>query len=156
MTKLLLTTLTILLGASIAWANPYANNPDIQKAQEMMQKMQNMTPEQQQQYIMQMQQNMMQAQSCFSQIDQQKMNALMARGQAVSNKIETMCKAGNVSAAEKYAMTEGTKMMNDPTVKQLQACSKDMMEKLKGKFPGVLDTSPDGAKGGSICDGYEG
>lgn len=102
----------------------------------MINQLQNMTPAQQAEWMQKMQGQATQMASCTAQIDQAKMQALKIRGEQMQKQVQAYCAQGNRAEAQAYAMREGTKMMNDPTVKALKHCSKDMMVKFESMAMG--------------------
>lgn len=134
----------ILAFGIVAHAQPPAGISPQQM--QMLQKFQNMSPEEIQAEAQKMQKQMARVGECMQDIDQNEMNALQERGNALSAKIKSLCQAGDEKAAEKYAMNEGQKFMTDPTIKKLKKCSKDMVKQ--------FDFTPQtkAGKSKSICE----
>lgn len=100
--------------------NPYQMNP-------MIQKMQSMSPAERDAWAKNMQQNAQKMQNCYNDAGgQQAMGKMAAQGKQVSAEIKKLCAAGKRDEALALAMKEGKRMSNDPTVKKMQACSKQM------------------------------
>ena len=139
----LLGAMALYGGVAVAQSAVPGMTPEQHK---MMQKFQSMTPEQRQAFAASMQSQAAKSQACFSKIDQAQMQALQARGRAVSAKLDALCAAGKTAQAESYAMEEGRKMMSDPTARQLAECSKG--------FAAQFDFSPQAsaARGKAICE----
>lgn len=100
----------------------------------MMQQYGGMNPEQMQQQLQKMQENMpkmmenaQEVQKCIGNIGKEKFDELEARANTITAKVKSLCAAGEEFEAKQYAMREGMKMQNDPTVKTLQACSSEMV-----------------------------
>ena len=85
-----------------------------------------------------MQKMMQQAQAvqvCMEKIDRAKLDAIKTKGEAASQEIDRLCRAGKKDEALAKGMEMGRSMMSDPTVKQLRECTKGMEDIMKG-MPG--------------------
>ena len=143
--KVLFATVALALSPMIALANPHGLN---QGHMEMLNKLQNMSPEEQQKFMMDMQKKAMGAQACLGQIDPAQMQALQTKGEAISARVDALCKQGKPKDAEAYAMREGQKMMADPLVKKMRSCSADIVKDMDFLYP---ENQANGTSK-SICD----
>ena len=89
------------------------------------------------------------AQACFSKISEAELKALEKKGKQAGEEIEALCAAGRKSEALAKAMKLSREMQNDPTVKQIRECSKNMTETQQmmqnmpwAQVPGVDDEAP--------------
>jgi len=89
------------------------------------------------------------AQACFSKISEAELKALEKKGKQAGEEIEALCAAGKKSEALAKAMKLSREMQNDPTVKQIRECSKNMTETQRmmqnmpwAQVPGVDDEAP--------------
>jgi len=82
-------------------------------------------------------------QQCIAGIDQAKIEALQARGEAAAKEIETLCAAGKKKEALSRALEMSSEMRADPTVQKLRECTKGMTEMMRSmpwaQLPGVAD-----------------
>lgn len=144
--KYMVATCMLIIGTVAAQAqSPNGLN---QEHMDMLKKLQNMSPEEQAKFMQQMQGNAMKAQSCMGNVDQAKMQEIQAKGEALSKQIDVLCAQGKEKEAERYAMREGKKMMNDPTVKKVRSCSKYVLKNMDFLYP----EGGGAGKKGSICD----
>ncbi len=89
------------------------------------------------------------AQACFSKISEAELKALEKKGKQAGDEIEALCAAGKKKQALAKAMALSREMQNDPTVKQIRECSKQMSETQRmmqnmpwAQVPGVDDDEP--------------
>lgn len=140
----------VLLATAVQAQPPYGGQISAQQM-EMMKKLQNMSPQEQAAFAQQMQQQAAQASECFSKVDESEMQKLQTKGEAIQAKVQKMCADGDRSGAQSYAMSEGMKMMNDPTIATLRDCSQDMVKSmpfLQAQVAGVAEAG----KEKHICD----
>ncbi|WP_293007210.1 hypothetical protein [Nitrosomonas sp.] len=104
-------------------------------------------PEQMQQLMQQAQQ----MQDCMSRIDQQAMEALGKKSQAMETEIKALCQANKRSEAQNTAIQFGLSMSQDENIKMAKECGKMAM----GMMPNMdYPTSEKDLKGRHICDSY--
>ena len=96
-----------------------------------------------------MMQQAQEAQACMQNVDQSRLNALQSESQRVSKEIEALCAQGKRDAAQKRAMTFGTRMARDPSITEMRKCG----EMMKGAMPEMPYTGiPEGKASGHVCD----
>ena len=138
MKRLLITAMSILITHAASAQNM---TPEQMR---MIQQYQNMDPQQMQQ----MMQGAQAAAACMGNLDMAKIQELQSTGDAINKRIKTLCSAGKKNEAEAYAMKEGMRMQNDPVLKKMQSCSKDIMKQFD--FTSMVSASEGTSK--SICD----
>jgi hypothetical protein len=72
--------------------------------------------------INQMMQQGQAVQACMAEIDQSELERVQAEGEAMLNEIRSMCSAGKRGEAQSQAIVYGKEMVDEPVVKELQAC----------------------------------
>ena len=106
-----------------------------------------------QQDMQKMMQQMHKAQACMEKIDQGRMQLLEQEATAFESKMRSLCAAGKRSEAQSQAIAFGQKMMNDIAVKQIQNCTKNMVDSMKGMMPpNVIDEMVDDYSKKHVCD----
>lgn len=72
--------------------------------------------------INQMMQQGQAVQACMAEIDQAELERVQAEGEAMLNEIRGMCSSGKRAEAQSQAIVYGKEMVDEPVVKELQAC----------------------------------
>ncbi len=109
--------------------------------QKMIEKFQNMSPQEMEAQM----QAAQKASQCMGNVNQEKLQGLQARGEALNQKIDALCAAGKDKEANRISRTEGRRLVNDPTVKKMRRCTKDMVALFD--FP-----DPDKHMSESVCN----
>jgi hypothetical protein len=71
--------------------------------------------------------------SCMENVDEEKMKEFEQRSQEFEKEVKALCAAGKRDEAEKKAVAYGKEMEDDPTMKQIEKCSK-MMDSMLSKM----------------------
>lgn len=92
------------------------------------------------------------AQACMAGIDRAELDALEKRGRAMQEEVARLCDAGKNEAAKEKALAFGLEMSSDPTVREIQECSKGMTE-LMADMPwsDIQEYAMQEAEKGDIC-----
>ena len=107
----------------------------------------NVNPEQMKQLMQQVQQ----MQDCMSRVDQQAMEEIGKKSQAMEAEIKSLCQANQRSEAQSTAIRFGLSMSQDENIKIAKECGKMAMGMLpKMDYP----TSEKDLKDRHICDSY--
>ena len=101
-----------------------------------------------------MQATMQAMQRCMSKIDEDQIEALRQRGNAMKNEIETLCRQGKRDAAERKAIAFAREINESESLKQLRKCG-EIIRSAPIPMPIMPDIkqfeAPD-SKSGHICD----
>jgi hypothetical protein len=90
-----------------------------------------------------MMQQMQKAQACMEKIDQDEIQALEEKAKAIQADMKSLCAKGERDKAQQKAMSYAKDIMGNPTVKELQKCSKMMQGAMKGMMPDMSLLSED-------------
>ena len=71
--------------------------------------------------------------SCMEDVDEDKMKEFEKRSQEFEKEVKALCADGKRDEAEKKAAAYGKEIADDPTMKQIQKCSK-MMDSMLSKM----------------------
>ncbi len=102
-----------------------------------------------------MQAMMQQAQkmaSCMADVDQTKLEDLAKEAQALSDEINALCASGKESEALSKALSFSREMRADPTIAQVQECTRGMNEMMAQVIPSIISEAESRAEKGGICD----
>jgi len=103
--------------------------------------------------IAQMPAGMQEAMECMQSLDQDALEDMGTRGEAVSNEIKALCKKGDESEAMEVAMTYVKEMSDSEVVEELKRCSELMREAMPGMpVPEIPSAEMYENEAGSICD----
>jgi hypothetical protein len=69
------------------------------------------------------QEQMMKVGECMANLDPSLMEVMERKGKAFEGDLKRLCKVGNRAAALQRAKQFGLEMVNDPAMKQIQACT---------------------------------
>lgn len=115
--------------------------------QDIIQKFQSMTPQQQADFMASMQAQAAQMQQCIDQVGQTEIDNLTARAKTLGQQIKELCTIGKRAEAETLAQTEGQLLADTASAKQLESCSKGMVQDLY-KHTGFRPKNPNA----HVCD----
>lgn len=100
-----------------------------------------------------MMQQMQKMAACMEKVDQKRMKQLEKKATAFENNMKSLCSAGKRSEAQSQAMAFGKKMVDDPVVQQIQRCTKNMADSMKGMMPpNAIDEMVDDYNSKHVCD----
>lgn len=107
--------------------------------------------------MQQMMQGAMEMASCFQNIDQDKMQAMAHKGEALEQELRQLCAAGERDQAQHKAVAFGREFANSDEFKQLQQCG-EMARKMIDGMPDYLKgVMPEDGSGDNrhVCDALD-
>lgn len=113
MKKTVLTLLSLIPVAALAQNPMGMNDADMQNMMQQMQK----------------------AQACMEKIDQNEIQALEKKAKSIQADMKSLCASGERDKAQQKAMAYAKDIIDNPTVKEMQKCSKMMQGAMKGMMP---------------------
>ena len=106
--------------------------------------------------IAQMPAGMQEAVDCMQSLDQDALQDLGVRGEAVSNEVKALCKKGDESEAVEVAMTYVKEISDSEVIEELKRCSELMREAMPGMpIPEIPSAEMYENEAGSICDNID-
>ena len=92
---------------------------------------------------------MQEMQMCMQKIDQTELQEMQQKAMTMQKKIKKMCSSGKRGEAQKTAMKFSKKMMNSPSIKQMQKCSKPFETSFPDEAKGETKKSKENQH---VCD----